>query len=154
VKGLWDSWDDDAFVRDTESGLYFDPQKLHLLNHKGNTYSVRGPLNVPRPPQGYPVIVQAGASEEGKELAARHAEAIFSPHLTVEAAKTYYDDVKGRMRRPRARSPQDLPGLSVVVAETDAQAQSDSTIPVADPPDRRAGNSRDHAQPRFVALPA
>jgi len=127
AKGLWDSWDDDAFVRDTESGLYFDPGKLHLLNHKGATYSVRGPLNVPRPPQGYPVIVQAGASEEGKELAAQHAEAIFSPHLTVEAAKAYYDDVKGRMHR-YGRDPDHLkilPGLSVVVRPTDAEAQAD-----------------------------
>src|SRR4029079_12414024 len=129
VKGLWDSWDDDAFVRDTQSGLYFDPEKLHILNHKGQTYSVRGPLNLPRPPQGYPVIVQAGASEEGKELAAQHAEAIFAPHLTAEAAKTYYDDVKGRMRR-YGRDPDHLkilPGLSVVIGETDAEAEKDFT---------------------------
>ncbi len=127
VKGLWDSWDDDAFTRDTQSGLYFEAAKMHYLNHKGSVYSVRGPLNVPRPPQGYPVIVQAGASEEGKELAARHAEAIFSPHLTIEAAKSYYDDVKGRMAR-YGRDPDHLkilPGLSVVVGETDAQAQAD-----------------------------
>ena len=65
VTGLWDSWDDDAFVRDTESGLFFDPAKLHVLDHKGEYYSVEGPLNVPRPPQGWPVIVQAGASDEG-----------------------------------------------------------------------------------------
>ena len=65
VTGLWDSWDDDAFVRDTESGLFFDPAKLHVLRHKGEYYSVEGPLNVPRPPQGWPVIVQAGASDEG-----------------------------------------------------------------------------------------
>jgi N-acetyl-S-(2-succino)cysteine monooxygenase len=126
-KGLWDSWDDDAFIRDTQSGLHFDPEKMHYLNHKGKTYSVRGPLNVPRPPQGYPVIVQAGASEEGKELAAQHAEAIFSPHLTAEAAKTYYDDVKGRMGR-YGRDPDHLkilPGLSVVVGETDAKAEED-----------------------------
>jgi FMN-dependent oxidoreductase (nitrilotriacetate monooxygenase family) len=127
VKGLWDSWDDDAFVRDAQSGLYFDPPKMHVLNHKGSHYSVRGPLNVPRPPQGHPVIVQAGASEEGKELAGQYAEAIFSPHLTIEAAKTYYDDVKGRMRR-YGRDPDHLkilPGLSVVVRPTDAEAQAD-----------------------------
>jgi len=70
-KGLWDSWDDDAFIRDTQSGLYFKPESMHTLNHKGTTYNVRGPLNVPRPPQGYPVIVQAGASDEGRELAAQ-----------------------------------------------------------------------------------
>jgi N-acetyl-S-(2-succino)cysteine monooxygenase len=127
VTGLWDSWDDDAFVRDTESGLFFDPKKLHVLRHKGERYSVEGPLNVPRPPQGWPVIVQAGASDEGIEIAAEFAEAIFSPHLTIEAAKTYYDDVKGRMRK-YARDPDHLkilPGLSVVVAPTDAQAAAD-----------------------------
>jgi FMN-dependent oxidoreductase (nitrilotriacetate monooxygenase family) len=126
-KGLWDSWDDDAFIRDTQTGRYFEPESMHTLDHKGATYNVRGPLNVPRPPQGYPVIVQAGASDEGRELAAQHAEAIFSPHLTVEAAKAYYDDVKGRMGR-YGRDPDHLkilPGLSVVVAESDAGAQED-----------------------------
>jgi N-acetyl-S-(2-succino)cysteine monooxygenase len=127
VTGLWDSWDDDAFVRDTGSGLFFDPEKLHVLRHKGEYYSVEGPLNVPRPPQGWPVIVQAGASDEGVELAAEFAEAIFSPHLTIEAAKTYYDDVKGRMRK-YGRDPDHLkilPGLSVVVAPTEAEAAAD-----------------------------
>jgi N-acetyl-S-(2-succino)cysteine monooxygenase len=127
VTRLWDSWDDDAFVRDTESGLFFDPKKLHVLRHQGERYSVEGPLNVPRPPQGWPVIVQAGASDEGIEIAAEFAEAIFSPHLTVEAAKTYYDDVKGRMRK-YGRDPDHLkilPGLSVVVRPTDAEAAAD-----------------------------
>ncbi len=78
VTGLWDSWDDDAFIRDKESGLYFDPDKLHVLNHKGKHFSVRGPLNVARPPQGYPVIVQAGASEDGQDFAAQTAEVIFT----------------------------------------------------------------------------
>ncbi|MBX9843414.1 MAG: LLM class flavin-dependent oxidoreductase [Xanthobacteraceae bacterium] len=126
-KGLWDSWDDDAFIHDAQSGLYFKPESMHTLNHKGTTYNVRGPLNVPRPPQGYPVIVQAGASDEGREVAAQHAEAIFSPHLTVAAAKAYYDDVKGRMGR-YGRDPDHLkilPGLSVVVGESDAKAQED-----------------------------
>ena len=121
-QGLWDSWDDDAFVRDKDSGLFFDPDKMHYLNHKGKDYSVRGPLNVPRSPQGQPVIVQAGASDDGKELAAEFAEAIFSPHLNVEAAKAYYDDVKGRMRK-YGRDPDHLkilPGLSVIVARDDA----------------------------------
>jgi FMN-dependent oxidoreductase (nitrilotriacetate monooxygenase family) len=127
VTGLWDSWDDDAFVRDTQSGLFFDPQKLHVLRHKGEYYQVEGPLNVPRPPQGWPVIVQAGASDEGVELAAEFAEAIFSPHLTVEVAKAYYDDVKGRMRK-YGRDPDHLkilPGVSVVVAPTNAEAAAD-----------------------------
>ena len=118
VQGLWDSWDDDAFVRDKDSGLFFEPDKMHYLNHKGKDYSVRGPLNVPRSPQGQPVLVQAGASDDGKELAAEFAEAIFSPHLNVEAAKAYYDDVKARMRK-FGRDPDHLkilPGLSVIVA--------------------------------------
>lgn len=127
VSGLWDSWDDDAFVRDQESGIFFDRDKVHVLNHKGQHYSVRGPLNVPRSPQGWPVIVQAGASDDGKELAAQYAEAIFSPHLTIEAAKPYYDDVKGRMRR-YGRDPDHLkilPGLSVIVAPTEKEARAD-----------------------------
>jgi len=127
VKGLWDSWDDDAFVREKDTGLFFVPEKMHQLNHKGEVYSVRGPLNVPRPPQGHPVIVQAGASDDGRELAAEVAEAIFSPHLNVEAAKEYYDDVKTRMLK-YGRNPDHckiLPGLSVIVAETEAEARRD-----------------------------
>ena len=125
--GLWDSWDDDAFVRDKASGLFFDPAKLHVLDHKSARYAVRGPLNVPRPPQGYPVLVQAGASDDGKELAAQFAECIFSPHVTLEAAKAYYDDVKGRMRK-YGRDPDQvkiLPGLSAIVRPTEAEAQAD-----------------------------
>ncbi|MBY5813287.1 NtaA/DmoA family FMN-dependent monooxygenase, partial [Rhizobium leguminosarum] len=76
VKGLWDSYEDDAFIRDKESGVYLDPDKVHLVDHKGKFFSVTGPLNVGRPVQGYPVIVQAGASEPGRELAARTAEMI------------------------------------------------------------------------------
>ena len=127
VKGLWDSWDDDAFVRDKESGLFFDPAKMHYLNHIGQNYQVRGPLNVPRSPQGHPVMVQAGASDEGRELAAAYAEAIFSPHLNVEAAKAYYDDTKGRMAK-YDRDPDHLkilPGLSVIVAKDEQKAKDD-----------------------------
>ena len=124
VKGLWDSWDDDAFVRDVESGLYFEPDRVHDLDHDSDRFAVRGPLNVPRSPQGYPVIIQAGASDAGRELAAETAEAIFSPHLTIAAAKEYYDDVKGRMAR-YDRDPNHLkilPGLSVVVRPSQAEA--------------------------------
>jgi alkanesulfonate monooxygenase len=127
VLGLWDSWDDDAFVRDRESGLFFVPDKMHLLNHRGENFSVRGPLNVPRPVQGRPVMVQAGASDEGRDLAAKYAEVIFSPHLTLESAKEYYDDVKGRMRQ-YGRDPNHLkilPGLSVIVRPDDAEAKAD-----------------------------
>ncbi len=128
VRGLWDSWDDDAFVRDVESGLYFNPAGMHRLDHAGENFRVRGPLNVPRPVQGYPVMVQAGASDEGRELAAEFAEAIFSPHLNIPEAKAYYDDVKGRMRTKYNRDPDHLkilPGLSVVVAESDDKAAED-----------------------------
>ncbi len=127
VQGLWDSWDDDAFVRNVETGLYFDPAKSHPLNHHGEHFRVRGPLNVPRAVQGYPVMVQAGASEEGRELAAEFAEAIFSPHLNIPEAKAYYDDVKRRMGK-YDRDPAHLkvlPGLSVVVAESDDKAAED-----------------------------
>jgi len=127
VQGLWDSWDDDAFIRDAKSGLFFEPDRMHHLNHKGEHFKVRGPLNVPRPPQGYPVMVQAGASDEGRELAAQYAEAIFSPHLNIPAAKAYYDDVKGRMKAYN-RDPDHLkvlPGISVVVAESDDKAAED-----------------------------
>lgn len=127
VQGLWDSWDDDAFVRDRDTGIFFDPDKLHVLGHKTDRYGVRGPLNVPRPPQGYPVVVQAGASEAGMELAAHYAEAIFSPHLNYEAAKKYYDGVKGRMAKYN-RKPEHLkilPGLSVFVKATEEEAKKD-----------------------------
>jgi len=130
VQGLWDSWDDDAFVRDVQAGLYFDPAKRHELNHVGEHFRVRGPLNVARPPQGYPVMVQAGASDEGRELAAEFAEAIFSPHLNIPDAKAYYDDVKSRMgaygrERDHLKI---LPGLSVVVAESDDKAAEDFNL--------------------------
>ncbi len=127
VKGLWDSWEDDAWLRDRESGLYFEPGKMHTLNYKSDRYSVKGPLNVARPPQGYPVIVQAGASDPGRELAAAHAEMIFSPHLNKETAKEYYDDVKGRMAK-YGRDPSHLtilPGLSAFVKATDEEAEED-----------------------------
>ena len=117
VFGLWDSWDDDAFIRDRASARYFDPKKLHYLRHKGENFSVRGPLNVARPPQGRPVIFQAGSSEVGMELGARIAEAIFTPGLTLESAQKFYADIKGRMSK-YGRSPDDMkimPGLNVIV---------------------------------------
>ena len=99
VKGLWDSWDDDAFTRNKASGEYFDPAKLHTLNHRGEHFSVRGPLNVARPPQGHPVLVQAGASEPGKALAARVAELIFAVSHDLAGAQAFYQDIKQRARR-------------------------------------------------------
>ncbi|SNB71118.1 FMN-dependent oxidoreductase, nitrilotriacetate monooxygenase family [Arboricoccus pini] len=97
VRGLWDSWDDDAFVRDKESGVFFSPEKLHVLHHKGRHFSVRGPLNVARSPQGHPVMVQAGSSEPGKDLAAATAEVIFTAQVTLADAQSFYRDVKGRL---------------------------------------------------------
>ena len=126
VTGLWDSWADDAFIRDVESGIFFDPQKMHVLDHAGEFLSVRGPLNIARPVQGWPVIVQAGASEAGKQLAAETAEMVFGSSRTLADAQAYYADVKGRMERlgrPRD-SLKILPGALVIVGDTVAEAQS------------------------------
>ncbi len=125
VRGLWDSWDDDAFVRDRSTGRYFIPEKLHYLRHKGEHFSVRGPLNVARPPQGHPVLFQAGSSEAGKELAARIAEGVFTPQHTLEGAQAFYRDLKGRMAK-YGRQPEDLkilPGLNPIVGRTQAEAE-------------------------------
>jgi alkanesulfonate monooxygenase len=125
VVGLWDSWDDDAFVRNKESGEFFRADKLHPLNHKGEYFTVRGPLNVPRTPQGRPVIVQAGGSQDMIKVAAEFGEAIFCAPLTLEAAQTFYADLKGRAES-FGRSPDQLkimPGLSCIVGRTEAEAQ-------------------------------
>lgn len=126
VKGLWDSFEDDAFRRDRESGVYYDVDKLHFLNHKGKHFQVRGPLNISRPPQGHPVVVQAGASEPGRELAARTAEVIFTAWQTLEEAQAFYRDVKGRLGK-YGRSPDELkimPGISPVIGRTQAEAEA------------------------------
>src|SRR5271167_1653646 len=99
VTGLWDSWADDAFIRDVDSGIYFDPAKLHVLDHKGKYLKVRGPLNVARPIQGWPVMVQAGASDAGRQLAAETAEVVFAAGGPIEAGRAFYADVKGRAAR-------------------------------------------------------
>lgn len=125
VTGLWDSFADDAFIRDAESGIYFDPEKMHTLNHKGQFLSVKGPLNIARPPQGWPVIVQAGASESGKQLAAETAEAVFTGGGTIAQAQALYEDIKGRMDKlGRDRDHlKILPGAFVVVGDTMEEAQ-------------------------------
>ncbi|HVY18230.1 MAG TPA: LLM class flavin-dependent oxidoreductase [Rhodopila sp.] len=125
VKGLWDSWEDDAFIRDRSTGRYYDPAKLHALNHKGEHFSVRGPLNVARSPQGHPVIFQAGASEPGKELAARTAEGVFVAGYTLEGAQAFYADLKGRMPK-YGRDPDHLkvmPGLNAIAGRTEKEAR-------------------------------
>jgi N-acetyl-S-(2-succino)cysteine monooxygenase len=124
VTALWDSWDDDAFVRDKQGGLFFRPDGFHVLDHRGPHFSVRGPLNVPRSPQGHPIIVQAGTSEAGKQVSAEFAEVIFSAPLTIDAARGTYADLKGRMAK-FGRNPAHmkiLPGLSTVVGRTEAEA--------------------------------
>lgn len=125
VTGLWDSWEDDAFVRDKDSGVYLDSDKLHTLHHKGPHFQVKGPLNVARSPQGRPVVVQAGASEDGRELAARTAEVIFVAHQTFEEAQTFYADIKRRVQT-YGRRPDDvkiMPGIFPVVGRTQAEAE-------------------------------
>jgi FMN-dependent oxidoreductase (nitrilotriacetate monooxygenase family) len=124
VVGLWDSWDDDAFVRDKASGQMFIPDKMHALDHKGQHFSVRGPLNIQRPPQGHPVIVQAGGSDDMMAVAAEFAEVIFCVPLTLEAGQAFYRDLKTRAAR-YGRAPDHIkimPGLSAVIGRTEAEA--------------------------------
>ncbi|MEZ5854845.1 MAG: LLM class flavin-dependent oxidoreductase [Hyphomicrobiaceae bacterium] len=126
VTGLWDSFADDAFVRDAASGTYFEPARMHHLDHKGAHYKVRGPLNIARPIQGWPVIVQAGASDAGRQLAAETAEAVFTAQGTIEAAIEYYSDVKRRMAKA-GRNPDHmriLPACFVVVGDTIEEARA------------------------------
>src|SRR3954468_11548447 len=126
VTGFWDSWADDAFIRDVESGIYFDPEKLHTLNHKGEHFKVKGPLNIARPVQGWPVIVQAGASEAGRQIAAETAEAVFTGQTSIVEARKFYADVKARMEKV-GRLPDHmkiLPGAFVVVGDTVEEARA------------------------------
>ncbi|CUI60322.1 Nitrilotriacetate monooxygenase component A [Achromobacter xylosoxidans] len=125
VLGLWDSWEDDAFLRDKHSGQYFDPAKPHPLRHRGEHFSVRGPLNVSRSPQGRPVVVQAGASPAGRDLAARTAEVIFVAHQTFDEARAFYRDIKGRAVE-YGRDPDDIkimPGIFPVIGRSQAEAE-------------------------------
>ena len=126
VKGLWDGWEDGALVLDKASGQYFDEAKMHVLNHQGRFFKVRGPLSVACMPQGHPVIVQAGASEQGRELGAETADVIYAIHHSVDSARAYYADVKGRMAK-YGRQPDDLkimPAFCPVVGRTRAEAQA------------------------------
>jgi FMN-dependent oxidoreductase (nitrilotriacetate monooxygenase family) len=120
VTGLWDSWADDAFIRDVEQGIYFDPAKLHVLNHKGKYLKVRGPLNIARPIQGWPVMVQAGASDDGRQLAAETAEVVFAAGGPIEAGRAFYADVKGRAAKV-GRNPDHLkilPGAFTIIGSS------------------------------------
>ena len=125
VTGLWDSWEDDAFTRDKSSGQYYDPARLHVLNHSGEHFKVKGPLNVARSPQGQPVIVQAGSSELGRELAAQTAEVVFTAQTSLSKAQAFYADLKGRLAK-FGRSTDSLkimPGVFVVVGQSEAEAR-------------------------------
>ncbi|MFM7443384.1 MAG: LLM class flavin-dependent oxidoreductase, partial [Tabrizicola sp.] len=125
VKKLWDSFEDDAFLREKASGRFFDPDKVHYTDHKGEHFKVKGPLNVSRSPQGHPVIVQAGQSEDGRGLAAATAEVIFTAHQRLDTAQEFYRDIKARARS-LGRNPDHIlvmPGVSPFVGRTEAEAR-------------------------------
>ena len=126
VRGLWDSWEADAFLYDKDKALFYDETKLHVLDHKGKYFTVRGPLNVARPPQGHPIVVQAGASEQGRELAAATADIVYAVHTSKAAAQAFYADIKGRMAK-YGRETGDLkilPALRPVVGRTEPEARA------------------------------
>ncbi|MBX9749379.1 MAG: LLM class flavin-dependent oxidoreductase [Roseococcus sp.] len=125
VFGLWDSWEDDAFIRDKASGQYFDPGKLHTPHHRGEHFRVRGPLNVSRPVQGYPVIAQAGSSGPGQELGARRADIIYTMQKSRADAVAFYNSVKGRFAT-YGRSPESslvMPGIMPIMGRSMQEAR-------------------------------
>jgi alkanesulfonate monooxygenase len=124
VTGLWDSWADDAWRHDQASGIFFDPEKMHVLDHQGEHLSVRGPLNIARPIQGWPVIVQAGASGAGRQFAAETAEVVFGSSRTIEEARAFYQDVKARVIAAgrSADHCKILPGALVTVGRSNEEA--------------------------------
>jgi len=125
AKGLWDSWADDAFPVDKASGRFLEPSRVHTLNHEGTHFKVKGPLNITRPPQGYPVMFMAGQSQPGRELAAQYADALFGAGDTKESCQEVYADIKRRMAK-YGRDPDHLriiPGVSFFVGRTSAEAQ-------------------------------
>ncbi|KAA6044201.1 LLM class flavin-dependent oxidoreductase [Pantoea sp. Bo_7] len=139
VKGLWDSWEEGAFVRDKRSGQFFDPAKLHTPDHCGDFFQVQGPLNIERTPQGRPIIFQAGASGDGRRLAARHADAIFTHHATLEEAQAFWRDVKQQLAE-NGRAADDLhifQGVSVIVGDdaADVEQQYQATAQLVSVPD-------------------
>ncbi len=125
VTGLWDSWEEDAFIRDVDEGIFFDPDKMHVLDHHGEFLKCRGPLNIARPVQGWPVIVQAGSSDSGRQLAAETAEAVFTSHRSLKLGQEFYSDVKNRMQAA-GRDPENmriLPACMVIVGNTLEEAK-------------------------------
>ena len=126
TRGLWDSWEDDAFVRDKESGVFFDPEKMHRIDHKGEFYSVQGPLNISRSEQGHPVLIQAGSSEAGRGFASSVADAVFTGQATMAHASEFYRDVKARAAE-HGRNPDEvliLPGCNPIVGRTPEEAEA------------------------------
>jgi FMN-dependent oxidoreductase (nitrilotriacetate monooxygenase family) len=137
VKGLWDSWADDAILDDRAGGRYADPRRVRPIDHAGAHYKVAGPLNLPRSPQGRPVFVQAGSSDAGRQFAARHAEAVFTAHLEKATAQAFYKDLKALLGAG-GRDPHEvliLPGFSPIIASTEAEARryADELNELADP---------------------
>ncbi|MGG3570949.1 LLM class flavin-dependent oxidoreductase [Bacillus gobiensis] len=126
VLGLWDSWDEDALVRNKETGVYFDREKLHTLNHSGTYFSVKGPLNASKSVQGHPVIIQAGSSDSGIQLASEKAEVIFTAQQTLEEAQKFYQKVKNKVRRAGRNADHVLilPGVSPIIGETEEEARA------------------------------
>ena len=125
VKALWDSWEEEAFVGDVATGRFVDPDRVHPIAHSGKHFSVHGPHNIPRPPQGHPVLVQAGGSDDGRELAAEHAEAVFSASQSFEESLDYAKDL--RRRAARYGRPENsilvLAGLATIIGSTEAEAR-------------------------------
>jgi FMN-dependent oxidoreductase (nitrilotriacetate monooxygenase family) len=153
ARKLWDSWEDDAIVADPDSGVWAEPGKVHVIDHRGRFFQVRGPLNLSRSPQGHPLLVQAGSSEDGKDFAARHAEAVFTAQQTLEQGQAFYSDLKRRAALA-GRDPDRvkiLPGLVPVIGSTEAEARElDAQL------DRLilAAESRDRLARRFGLEPA
>jgi FMN-dependent oxidoreductase (nitrilotriacetate monooxygenase family) len=126
VRKLWDSFEDDAFIRDKDSGTFYDPEKLHDADHVGTHFRVKGALNVSRSPQGHPVVVQAGQSEAGRDLAAESAEVIFTAHQRLDTAQEFYRDIKARAAA-KGRNPDHvliMPGVAPFVGETEDEARA------------------------------
>jgi FMN-dependent oxidoreductase (nitrilotriacetate monooxygenase family) len=126
VTGLWDSWEDDAFVHDKVSGQFYNPSKLHVLNHRGKHFAVRGPLSAPRTPQGRPILVQAGAAEQGQEIAAANADVVYAAQVDLAGAKAYYAGLKARMAKYGRASHllKVMPAVTTIVGRTRAEAQA------------------------------
>jgi FMN-dependent oxidoreductase (nitrilotriacetate monooxygenase family) len=127
---LWDSWEDDAIVADKAAGVWGDDAKIHPPRHQGPYFSVEGALNVPRSPQGYPLLVQAGSSEDGRAFAARYAEAVFTAQQTIEDARAFYADLKARTAAA-GRNPDHikvLPGIVPVIGSTEAEARANERL--------------------------